>query len=193
MSSGDVTQLLLVWRNGSEEALGELMPLVYGELRRIAANFLRRENAGHVMQSTALVHEAYFRLVDQKQVNWQNRAHFFAVAARMMRRILVDEARRNLAGKRGGGVTLLSIDEQVAGTGEREFSLVALDDAMKTLEELDPQQAKLVELRFFAGLSVDETAEVLGVSPATVKRHWNTAKAWLYRELNSLGPAERGG
>ncbi|MEZ5354800.1 MAG: sigma-70 family RNA polymerase sigma factor [Bryobacteraceae bacterium] len=185
MSSGNVTQLLLGWRGGSGEALDALMPLVYAELRRIAANFLRREDAGHTLQSTALVHEAYFRLVDQKQVNWQNRAHFFAVAARMMRRILVDHARKNMAGKRGAGVTLLSIDEQLAGSGEREFSLVALDDAMRALEELDPQQAKLVELRFFAGLSVDETAEVLGVSPATIKRHWVTAKAWLYRELNA--------
>jgi RNA polymerase sigma factor (TIGR02999 family) len=185
--SGDVTRLLLDWRSGSDEALEQLMPLVYSELRRIAKGFLRREDADHTLQSTALVHEAYFRLVDQKRVNWQNRAHFFAVAARMMRRILVDHARKAMAGKRGSGVTLLEIDERVAGTGEKEFSLLALDDALHALEELDPDQAKLVELRFFAGLSVEETAEVLEVSPATVKRHWVTAKAWLYRELSNGG------
>ncbi|MEZ5400949.1 MAG: sigma-70 family RNA polymerase sigma factor [Bryobacteraceae bacterium] len=182
-SAGDVTRLLIDWSGGSNQALDQLMPLVYAELRRIARNHLRREDISHTLQSTALVHEAFFRLIDQKQVNWQNRAHFYAVSARMMRRILVDHARRHLAEKRGSGVTMLAIDERLAGAGEREFSLVALDDALGALEQLDAQQAKLVELRFFAGLSVEETAEVLGVSAATVKRHWVTAKAWLYREL----------
>jgi RNA polymerase sigma factor (TIGR02999 family) len=161
----------------------ELLPLVYQELRRLAAGYLRRERAGHTLQPTALVHEAYLRMVDQTQVRWQNRAHFFGVAAQMMRRILVDHARSQHAEKRGGDVQKLSLDENIDVSGDRASELVALDEALERLAEIDPQKSRVVELRFFGGLSVEETAEVLGVSAPTVKRHWRLAKAWLFGQV----------
>jgi RNA polymerase sigma factor (TIGR02999 family) len=185
----DVTRLLVKWTDGDASALEELMPLVYSELRKLAGRYLRRERSNHTLQSTALVHEAYLRLVDQKQVRWQNRAHFFAVAAQMIRRILVDHARATQAEKRGGGVCKLALDEALAVPEARDLNLVALDDALTGLAAIDLQQSKIVELRFFAGLSIEDTAEVLGISPATVKRDWTMAKAWLYRDLNSRGQA----
>jgi len=163
------------------------MPLVYEELRRLAQHYLSREQPGHTLSSTALVHEAYLRLVTQKEMTWQNRAHFFAVASRMMRRILVDHARRHGYAKRGGGAMTLSLDEAMAAGNPREIDLIALDDALDSLAKLDERQSRMVELRFFGGLSIEETSEVLGVSAPTVKREWASARAWLYREIR--GPA----
>lgn len=168
---------------GDRGVLDDLLPVVYGELRKLASSYLRRERIGHTLQPTALVHEAYMRLVDQTQVQWQNRAHFFGVAAQMMRRILVDHARAHEAEKRGGEFQKLSLDENIDVSGERDVNLVALDDALNLLSEIDPQKMKIVELRFFGGLSVEETAEVLGVSAPTVKRQWRMAKAWLYGQV----------
>ena len=182
-SSHDVTRLLIRWRGGDEEALEQMLPLVYDELRRQANRYLRRERAGHSLQTTALVHEAYLRLVEQTHLNWQNRAHFFAVCAQLMRRILVDHERRRKATKRGSGRFVVTLDEgaeQVEAGGE---DLIALHDALDALSALDPQQGRIVELRYFAGLSIDETAEVLSISPATVKREWSIARAWLYNQL----------
>jgi RNA polymerase sigma factor (TIGR02999 family) len=164
------------------------MPLVYSELRRLASRYLRRERSDHTLQSTALVHEAFLRMVDQKSVRWQNRAHFFGIAAQWIRRILVDHARSRQALKRGASPFLLSLDEAIAASQQRSVDLVALDDALGGLARLDPQQARIVELRFFAGLTVEEAAEVLRVSPATVKRDWTAAKAWLYREMSGKRP-----
>ena len=183
-----ITQLLLDWGNGNGQALEKLTPLVYDELRRLAARYLRRERHDHTLQSTALVHEAWLRLVDQRQIHWQNRAQFFGLAAEMIRRILIDHARNRQAAKRGDGAIKLSLDEAMATPASRDFDLLALDDALADLARLDPQQSRLVELRFFAGLSVEESAAVLGVSPATVKREWATAKAWLYRALTARAP-----
>ena len=180
----DVSQLLLAWRNGDQEAVNQLMPLVYDELRRLAGGYLRRERVGHTLQTTALVHEAYLRLVDQTRADWQNRAQFFGVAAQLMRRILVDHARTQQAAKRGSGALKLSLNEVVGRAKEKAAEVIALDDALAELQTLDPQQSRIVELRYFAGLSIAETAEVLGISPATVKREWNMAKAWLYNQLN---------
>jgi RNA polymerase sigma factor (TIGR02999 family) len=180
----DVTQLLVNWSNGDKEALEDLTPLVYAELRRLANRYLRRERPDHTLQSTALVHEAYLRLIDGNSVQWQNRAHFFAVSAQLIRHILIDHARARQAGKRGSGGLKLSLDEAIATPGEKDMDLVALDDALKDLAKIDPDQSRIVELRFFAGLSIEETAEVVGVSPATVKREWTTAKAWLAREIS---------
>jgi RNA polymerase sigma factor (TIGR02999 family) len=182
-SQQGVTELLVSWSNGDQQALDRLTPLVYGELRRLAARYLRRERSDHTLQSTALVHEAYLRLIDQKHVRWQNRAHFFGVAAQMIRRILVDHARGKQAAKRGAGGWKLSLDEAIATPEQRDLDLVALDDALGGLAKIDRQQSRVVELRFFAGLSIEETAEVLRISPATVKRDWTAAKAWLYREM----------
>lgn len=182
-SQHDVTRLLIRLTDGDDGALGELLPLVYAELRRLAASYLRRERPDHTLQPTALVHEAYLRLVDQTQARWQNRAHFLGVAAQMMRRILVDHARGHRAEKRGGDFQILSLDENIDVSGERAADLVALDEALKRLAELDPQKSRVVELRFFGGLSVEETAEVLGVSAPTVKRQWRMAKAWLYGQV----------
>jgi RNA polymerase sigma factor (TIGR02999 family) len=179
-----VTQLLVEWGNGDRQALEKLTPLVYQELKRLAARYLRRERQEHTLQSTALVHEAWLRLIDQNHVHWQNRAQFFGIAAEMIRRILIDHARNRRAAKRGDGAIKLSLDDALATPDRRDFDLVALDDALGDLSKLDPKQGKLVELRFFAGLSIEESAEVLGVSPATVKREWAVAKAWLYRELS---------
>jgi RNA polymerase sigma factor (TIGR02999 family) len=183
-SEQDVTQLLIQWSKGDSAALDALVPLVYDELRRLAQLYLNREKPGHTLSSTALVHEAYLRMVKQKEASWQNRAHFFAVAARMMRRILVDHARKHHYAKRGGGALTLSLDEAIAPAPEREIDLVALDDALETLAKLDERQSRMVELRFFGGLSIEETSEVLGVSTPTVKREWASARAWLYREIS---------
>jgi RNA polymerase sigma factor (TIGR02999 family) len=191
MPSNDVTQLLWAWRKGNRAALDELTPLIYDELRRLAGYYLQRERSGHTLQGTALVHEAYMRLVQQDHAQWENRAHFFAVAARMMRRILVDHARNTLAAKRGAGTPKLSLDEALGVAQAESGELVDLDEALRRLSGLDEQQGKVVELRFFAGLSVEETASVLGISTATVKRDWATAKAWLYRELNRGGAASK--
>jgi RNA polymerase sigma factor (TIGR02999 family) len=179
-----VTRLLVEWGNGDSQALDKLTPLVYQELKRLASRYLRRERQEHTLQSTALVHEAWLRLIDQKQVHWQNRAQFFGIAAEMIRRILIDHARNRQAAKRGDGAIKLTLDDALAAPDRRDLDLVALDDALQDLAKLDLQQGRLVELRFFAGLSIEESAEVLGVSPATVKREWATAKAWLYRELS---------
>jgi RNA polymerase sigma factor (TIGR02999 family) len=180
-----VTQLLVDWGNGDRQALEKLTPLVYQELKRLAARYLRRERREHTLQSTALVHEAWLRLIDQNHVHWQNRAQFFGIAGEMIRRILIDHARNRQAAKRGDGAIKLSLDEALGAPDRRDFDLVALDDALEDLTKLDPKQGKLVELRFFAGLSIEESAEVLCVSPATVKREWAVAKAWLYRELTA--------
>lgn len=180
----NVTKLLVQWSMGDREALTALVPLVYDELRRVARNYLRQEKQNHTLSSTALVHEAYLRLVTQKEVTWQNRAHFFGVAAQMMRRILVDHARRHGYAKRGGGALTLALDEALATPKRRDLDLVALDDALNTLAKLDERQSRMVELRFFGGLSIEETSEVLGVSAPTVKREWASARAWLYREIS---------
>lgn len=179
----EVTRLLLRWGGGDRQAFDALAPLVYDELRKMAGRYLRRERADHTLQSTALVHEAYLRLVDQNHVQWQNRAQFFGLAAELIRRILVDHARARQAAKRGGAVVRLTLDEALDAAIPRNLDLVRLDDALKALAEFDPQQARAVELRFFGGLTIEETAEVLGVSTATVKRDWMIAKAWLRREL----------
>ena len=181
--SHEVTQLLIQWGHGDEESLKALIPLVYEDLRRAARRYLRRERRDHTLQSAALVHEAYVRLIDQRNANWQNRSHFFGVASQLMRRILVDYARRRAAGRRGAGNTKLSISEDVAAPGKQDIDLLAIDDALNRLTKLDPQQSRIVELRFFSGLSIEDTAEVLRISPATVKRDWNMAKAWLYLEI----------
>ena len=193
---GDVSQLLRAWSDGDEGALDRLTPIVYDELRRLARRYMKRERPGHSLQTTALVNEAYMRLVDYKRMQWQNRAHFFAVSAQLMRRILVDHARRHNL-KRGGGVQRVSWTEAAVVGGEDDADLVALDDAMNALARLDPRKVQVVEMRFFGGLSVEETAEVLKVSPVTVKRDWRTARTWLYRELtgastDGLGTMETG-
>ena len=181
----NITQLLIEVTNRNSAAVDVLLPLIYDELRSLAANYLRRERSNHTLEPTALVHEAYLRMVDQTQVNWQNRAHFFGVAAQMMRRILVDHARAHNAEKRGQDFQKLSLDENIDKTVERSSELIALDDALKTLAQMDEQKGRIVELRFFGGLSIDETAEVLGVSAPTVKRQWRMAKAWLYGQVQN--------
>jgi RNA polymerase sigma factor (TIGR02999 family) len=183
----EVTQLLIAWSGGDKEALDKLMPLVYGELRRLARNYMRGERAGHTLQTTALVNEAYLRLIQQKDVKWQNRAHFFAISAQLMRRILVSMARARHAHKRGDGASRVSLDEAMIVSEERASELVALDGALDDLAALDPRRSRVVELRYFGGLSVEETAEVLKVSPDTVMREWKRAKAWLYSKLNESG------
>lgn len=187
MEKEDVTQLLQRWRSGDAEAQGRLNTVIYGELRKLANSYMRRERTDHTLQSTALVNEAYMRLVKQ-DIAWQSRAHFFGIAAQIMRRILVDHARAHLAGKRGGGSYKLSLDDAIGLPERRDLEIVALDTALKDLAKLDEQQAKIVELRFFAGLSVEETAEALGISPSTVKRDWVVAKAWLFRQLSRKDP-----
>jgi RNA polymerase sigma factor (TIGR02999 family) len=179
---GEVSGLLRAWSDGDRGALDKLTPIVYEELRRLASRYLRRERAGHSLQTTALVNEAYMRLVDYQRMQWQNRAHFFAVSAQLMRRILVEHARRHNL-KRGGGLQHVSLEEAAEVGGGRAADLVALDDAMDALARLDARKVRVVEMRFFGGLSVEETAEVLKVSPVTVMRDWSTAKAWLYREI----------
>lgn len=184
----DVTRMLMSWSNGDQTALEQLLPLVYDELRRLAALYLRREQPGHTLQATALVHEAYLRLVDQTSVNWQNRAHFFGAAANLMRQILIQHARARHADKRGGNQQKLYLDEvsNLADklTTQPGMDLITLDEALERLATVAPQQSRVVELRYFGGLSISETAEVLDISPATVKREWTMAKAWLHREIS---------
>ena len=180
----NITELLVGYGRGDKEALDQLMPIVYEELRRQAARYLRREQAGHTLQTTALIHEAYVRLVDQRNVQWQNRAHFFGIAAQMMRRILVDHARGKRRAKRGGSDVKVSLADVAIPVKETDLDVVALDEALTRLAEIDEQQSRVVELRFFSGLTVEETAEVMHISPATVKRDWSMAKAWLHRELS---------
>ena len=184
----DVTALLGDWGQGDQAALNRLLPLVYAELRRIAQRQLRHERPHHTLQPTALVHEAYLRLVDQRRADWQSRAHFFGVSARVMRRILVDHARRHGASKRGNGVSCLSIDEAKDVAASAEVPILALDHALDRLEKVDSGLAKVVELRAFGGLTIEEAAKVLSVSPSTAKRDWRTARAWLNRELGSGAP-----
>ena len=182
-STHEVTQLLIAWSGGDKAALDKLMPLIHDELRRLAHHYMSRERADHTLQTTALVNEAYLRLVNRKGVHWQNRAHFFAIAATLMRSILVDHARSHAYAKRGGGARKIELDEAMIASQQRAAEVIALDDVLKELAVFDPQQSQVVELRFFGGLTIEETAEVLDLSPATIKREWNTAKAWLYHEL----------
>ncbi len=182
-SREDITKLLGQWQGGNQQALNELTPLVYNELRRLAQSQISRERPGHTLQGTALVHEAYLRLVDQREVEWRNRNHFFALSAEIIRRILVDHARARMAGKRGGDQVKISLEPGMEPAAEGEVDLIALDDALKLLARTDPQQSRIVELRYFAGLKIEETAEVLNISPATVKRDWTVARAFLKREM----------
>ena len=183
-AGGDVTWLLGQLRAGNQDVAGELVPLIYDELRRIAGAQMRRERPGHTLQATAVVHEAYMRLVGDQEIQWQNRAHFFAIAAITMRRVLLDYARQHHAGRRGGeGARKVDIDAELLIANDRLEDVVALDEVLGRLTEMDPEQGRIVELRFFAGLNVEETAEVMGISPSTVKREWRLAKAWLDREL----------
>jgi RNA polymerase sigma factor (TIGR02999 family) len=189
-ATDDVTELLAEWSGGNREALDRLMPVVYDELRRLARRSMRSEVSGHTLQTTALVNEAYLRLVRQDRMQCENRAHFFAIAARLMRRILVDHAREKQREKRGAGAQKVALDEDFAiGTGQ-DRDLIALDDALKVLAEADERKSRVVEMRFFGGLSVEEIGTVLGISPVTVMRDWKFAKAWLYRELSA---GQRGG
>ncbi len=183
----EVSQLLRAWGNGDRTALDKLMPLVYDELRRMAKRYMERQPAGHTLQTTALIHEAYLRLVDQSEAQWQNRAHFFAVAATAMRHILVDHARTRQAAKRDGAAQQVTLDEAAAVSVERAAELVALDDALQSLEAFDQRKSHVVEMRYFGGLTVEETAEALQVSPETVARDWRLARTWLLRELSKIG------
>ena len=186
-SPQEVTQLLIEWTDGNQAARDELMPLVYEELRRLAHRYMGRERPGHTLQTSGLVNEAFLRLVDQTNVHWKNRAHFFAIAAQIMRRILVDYARSRRYAKRGGGARQVSLDEGLIVSEGRSAEVVELDDALKALAAIDQRKSQIVELRFFGGLSIEETAEVLGVSPGTVMRDWTLAKAWLRKEMTADG------
>lgn len=179
----EVTELLVAWRNGDRTALDKMMPLVYEELRRLAHLYMGRERADHTLQTTALVNEAYLRLIDQRRVEWQNRAHFIAIAARLMREILVEHARGRQAAKRGGGQFVLSLSEVDRIIPRGAVNLIALDEALRRLEAVDPQKSRVVELRYFGGLTIEEAAEALGISAATIKRDWTMARAWLRREI----------
>ena len=183
-STEEVTQLLLAWREGDEAALEKLLPLVYDELHRLAARYMRRESPGHTLQTSALVNEAFIRLIDQQQVQWQNRAHFFGIAAQLMRRILLDHARGQARGKRGGGVHRVSFDEGAIVSEQRAAELIALDDALNALAAFDSRKSRIVELRFFGGLSNEEVTEVMGMSLRTVEREWRKAKAWLHHAIS---------
>jgi RNA polymerase sigma factor (TIGR02999 family) len=178
-----VTQLLIAWSNGDQSAFDQLMPLVDEELRRLAHRYMSRERAGHTLQTTALINEAFLHLVNRKNLQWENRAHFFGLAAQVMRTILVDHARSHASAKRGGGTRNLELDEALVVSQQKAAEVVALDEALKQLAAIDPRQSRIVELRFFGGLTVEEAAEVLQVSAVTIKREWSTAKAWLYHEL----------
>ena len=195
MDGGDqtgITQLLIAWSDGEREALERLVPLVYDDLRRLAAGYMGRETPGHALQPTALVHEAYVRLIDQRRVQWRNRAHFFGVAANMMRRILVDDARRRRAEKRGGAAERVTlVGDEIAAPDQRDIDVLALHEALERLAAFDPQQERIVELRYFGGLTIEETAEVVSLSPATVVREWTIAKAWLRADMS--GGASRSG
>ena len=188
-SSSPVTELLARWRSGDQKALDALMPLVYSELRQLAQHYLRQERSDHTLQSTALVHEAYLRLAGKSPPEWQDRAHFFGIAARLMRQILVEHARGRAAAKRGGGGTRITLDESLAIAQQKEIDVILLDKVLRDLAELDAQQGRIVELRFFGGLTIEDTSEVLGISPATVKREWVSARAWLFRAMTE-GNAE---
>ncbi len=186
-SPREITQLLQAWCSGDEKALEELMPLVYGELHRLAHRYMLRERVGHTLQTTALVNEAYLKLIDATKVRWQNRAHFLAISAGLMRRILVDFARTRDSRKRGGDVRKVELEESCVASPGRNMDWISLDGALNSLAAIDPRQAKVVELRFFGGLRVEETAEVLGISPRTAKREWAVAKLWLLREMKHGG------
>jgi RNA polymerase sigma factor (TIGR02999 family) len=177
-----VTELLQHWSNGDQQAFDELLPIIYGELRQVAHRYLHREHAERTLQTTALVHEAYLKLIDQRSVNWQNRAHFFAIAAQAMRRILLDNARKRAAAKREG--EKVDLDDVAIVSSQRAAHLLALDEALQRLEQIDSQQSRIIELRYFGGLTIEETAEAMNLSPATVKREWAMARAWLYQALN---------
>lgn len=181
----EITQLLKDWSDGDQSAFDKLIPLVYAELHRLAHQHMRRERPGHMLQTSALINEAYLRLIQQPQIRWEGRAHFYGIAARLMRRILVDEARKRNSAKRGGGTIQISLIEATKVSQEQAANVVALDDALKTLETVDSRQSEIVELRFFGGLSIEETAEVLKVSPGTVMRDWTFARAWLRNEMNN--------
>lgn len=183
----EITQLLLSWSKGDDAALEKLIQLVYPELRKLARRYMGRESPDHTLQTSALINEAYLRLVDQRSVEWQDRAHFFAMAAQVMRHILIDHARRHLYKKRGGGAQHVSLDEVVIVCQERATELVALDEALTSLAKIDERKSKIVELRFFGGLSVDETAKAMQLSPVTIMREWRAAKAWLHREVDRKG------
>jgi RNA polymerase sigma factor (TIGR02999 family) len=183
-----ITQLLVAWSDGRREALDELVPLVYAHLRRVAAAHMRREAVGHSLQPTALVHEAFLRLIDVRQITWQNRAHFFGVAARVMRRILVDHARAGRADKRGGGFERVTLADDVAADSPRGIDVLALHESLERLAALNSRQARIVELRYFGGLTIHEAAEVVGISEATIDRDWTFAKAWLRADLSSTKP-----
>ena len=180
-----VTELLVHWSQGDKEALNKLIPLVYDELHKLASRYLRRELPDHTLQTTALVHEAYLKLVDQRKANWENRVQFFAVAAQLMRRILVDYARGHRASKRGGDLCKVSLDEGLVSAEEKDAELLALDEALDRLAAIDPQQSRVVELRVFSGLSLEETAQALNISPRTVRREWSMAKAWLHQQIKN--------
>jgi len=189
-SSQDITDFLNAWGGRDKEAFDRLVPVIYEELRQQASRYLRRERPGQTLQTTDLIHEAYIRLVDQKNEHWQNRAQFFSIAAQLMRRILVDHARARHRAKRGGGDLRISLNEEMAIAGSRDVNLIVLDEALNRLAEAYVQESRIVELRFFAGLGVEETAEALGVSPRTVKRSWRFAKAWLRREIGEAEPSD---
>jgi RNA polymerase sigma factor (TIGR02999 family) len=189
-STYEITGLLVAWGNGDQEALDKLTPLVYQELHRLAEHYMKGEHPGHTLQTTALVNEVYLRLIDWKNVRWQNRAHFFGVSAQLMRHILVKFARDRLAAKRGGPALQVSLSEVANAPSAQNLDLVALDDALNALAALDPRQSQVIEMRFFAGLSIEETAEALKVSPATVRRDWSMARAWLRRELKRGGDSD---
>lgn len=181
--SDQITRLLIAWRNGEAHALDDLIPLVHLELKRIARNFMRRQNAGHTLQTTALVNEAFVRLVDSDKVNWQDRSHFFAISAQLMRRVLVDVARRKNSAKRGGERVQVSLAEDLRAAPQKESDVLALDEALERLSKLNPRHCQIVELKYFGGLTEEEIAETLDVSVRTVRRDWNLARAWLFREL----------
>lgn len=187
-----ISQLLNDWGNGDKGALDKLMPLVYKELRGLARHYMRQERAGHTLQTTALVNEAYLRLVDQRSVHWKGRGHFFAISALLMRRILLDRAKARRVVKRGADPRKVSLDEAAAVSGGSDEQIIALDEALSELEAIDPRKSKIVELRFFGGLNIDETAEVLGISTPTVGREWSLAKAWLYRAMRKGDEASKG-
>ena len=189
LSQRQVTQLLLDWSDGDQDALNKLIPLVYQELRRLARYYMRRERADHTLQTSALVNEAYIRLVDYRKMRFQDRAHFMAVAAQAMRRILVEYARGHTREKRGGDARKVSLDEAATLADGKAADMVALDDALKMLAEFDPRKSRIVELRYFGGLNIDETAEIIGVSAATVKREWTTARIWLHRQVTNVSDA----
>lgn len=186
----EMSQLLRDWSNGDQAALDKVMPVVYQELHRLAHHYMRKERLGHTLQTTALVNEAYMRLANYKKMRWQSRAHFFAVAAQVMRRILVENARSKNFAKRGGGAEKISLDETAVVSAGRTAEVIAVDDALTELESWDPRKGRIVELRFFGGLSIEETAQVLKVSPTTVQREWRSAKAWLYKAIRKGGGIE---